>query len=57
MKSVLVTIAPATEPFTRVYCPAWSAVIAITNSVRFPKVALSNPPTASPVFSATDSVA
>jgi len=57
MKSVLVTIAPAIEPFTSAYSPARSAAAAITNSVRFPSVALSSPPTVSPVFSATDSVA
>ena len=33
------------------------AVSAMTSSVRFPSVALSRPPTASPVLTATDSVA
>ena len=45
MKSVLVTIAPAMEPFTSAYSPARSAAAAMTNSVRFPSVAFSNPPT------------
>ena len=57
MNSVLVTIAPAMEPFTSAYSPARSAAAAMTSSVRFPSVALSSPPTVSPVFSATDSVA
>ena len=57
MKSVLVTIAPAMEPFTSSCSPARSAAVAMTSSVRFPSVALSKPPTVSPVFSATDSVA
>ena len=57
MKSVLVTIAPAIDAFTSVYCPARSAARAITSSVRLPSVALSSPPTVSPVFAATDSVA
>jgi hypothetical protein len=41
MKSVLVTIAPAMEPFTSAYSPAPSAAAPITSSVRFPSVALS----------------
>ena len=57
MKSVLVTIAPAIDAFTSVYWPARSAARAITSSVRLPSVALSSPPTVSPVFAATDSVA
>ena len=57
MNSVLVTMAPAMEAFTSMYCPARTAVNAMTSSVRFPSVALSRPPTASPVLAATDSVA
>src|SRR6266403_4876264 len=57
MNSVLVTMAPAIDAFTSMYCPARSAARAITSSVRFPSVALSNPPTASPTFAPTDSVA
>src|SRR5262245_51541941 len=57
MNSVLVTIAPAIDAFTSVYCPACSAASAMISSVRFPSVALSSPPTASPVLAATDSVA
>ena len=57
MNSELVTIAPAIDAFTSMYCPARSAVRAMTSSVRFPSVALSSPPTASPVLAATDSVA
>ena len=57
MNSVLVTIAPAMEAFTSMYCPARRAVSAMTSSVRLPSVALSRPPTASPVLAATDSVA
>ena len=57
MNSVLVTIAPAIDAFTSMYCPARRAVSAITSSVRLPSVAFSRPPTASPVFAATDSVA
>jgi hypothetical protein len=57
MKSVLATIAPAMDAFTRMYCPARRAVSAITSSVRLPSVAFRRPPTASPVFAATDSVA
>jgi hypothetical protein len=57
MNKVLVTIAPAMDAFTRVYCPACSAVSAMTSSVRFPSVALSRPPTVSPVLAATASVA
>ena len=55
--SVLVTIAPAMDAFTSVYCPARRAASAMTSSVRLPSVAFSRPPTASPVFAATDSVA
>ena len=57
MNSVLVTMAPAIEAFTSVYSPACSAASAITSSVRLPSVAFSRPPTVSPVFAATDSVA
>ncbi len=57
MNSALVTIAPAIDAFTSMYCPARSAASAITSSVRLPSVALSRPPTESPVFAATDSVA
>ena len=57
MNSVLVTMAPAIDAFTSMYCPDCSAVTAITSSVRFPSVALSRPPTVSPVLDATDSVA
>ena len=57
MNKVLVTIAPAMDAFTRVCCPACNAVSAITSSVRFPRVALSRPPTELPVLAATDSVA
>ena len=57
MNSVLVTIAPAMDAFTSMYWPARNAASAITSSVRFPSVALSRPPTASPVLAATDSVA
>ena len=57
MNNVLVTIAPATDAFTSTNCPARKAVSAITSSVRLPSVALSRPPTASPVLAATDSVA
>ena len=39
--SLLVTIAPAMEPFTSAYSPAPSAAAPITSSVRFPSVALS----------------
>jgi hypothetical protein len=39
------------------YSPARKAVSAMTSSVRLPSVALSKPPTASPVLAATDSVA
>jgi hypothetical protein len=45
------------EAFTSMYCPARRAVRAMTSSVRFPRVALRRPPTASPVLAATDSVA
>ena len=57
MNSVLVTMAPAIEALTSRYSPARSAVSAITSSVRLPSVALSSPPTVSPVLAATDSVA
>ena len=57
MNNELVTIAPAMEAFTSTYCPARSAASAMINSVRFPSVALSRPPTISPVLAATDSVA
>ncbi len=57
MNSVLVTMAPATDAFTSMYWPARNAVRAMTSSVRLPSVALSRPPTASPVLAATDSVA
>ena len=57
MKSELVTIAPAIDAFTSMYSPARSAVMAMINSVKFPSVAFNNPPTASPVFSETASVA
>ena len=57
MNSVLVTMAPAIDAFTSMYWPARSAASAMISSVRFPSVALSSPPTASPVFAATDSVA
>ena len=39
------------------YWPARNAVSAMTNSVRLPNVALSNPTTVSPVLAAADSVA
>ena len=54
---MLVTIAPAMDAFTSMYSPARRAVSAMTSSVRFPSVALSRPPTESPVLAATDSVA
>src|SRR4051812_9774443 len=57
MNNVLPTMAPAIDAFTSMYCPARSAARAITSSVRFPSVALSSPPTASPNFAPTDSVA
>jgi len=57
MNSVLVTMAPAMDAFTSMYCPARKAASAMTSSVRFPSVALSRPPTVSPVLAATDSVA
>lgn len=57
MNSVLVTIAPAIDAFTSMYSPARSAASPMMSSVRFPSVALSSPPAASPVFAATDSVA
>ena len=57
MNSVLVTIAPAMDAFTSMYWPARNAASAMISSVRLPSVALSKPPTASPVLAATDSVA
>ena len=57
MNRALVTMAPPIEALTSMYCPARSAASAITNSVRFPSVTLSSPPTVSPVLAATDSVA
>src|SRR4051812_31526983 len=57
MNNVLVTIAPAIEALTSRYWPERSAVSAMTSSVRLPSVALSSPPTVSPVLAATDSVA
>ena len=57
MNNELKTIVPAMVAFTSMYCPARKAVTAMTSSVRFPSVALSSPPTASPVLAATDSVA
>jgi hypothetical protein len=57
MKSALVTMAPAIDALTSACWPAASAVRTMTSSVRFPSVALIRPPAASPVFSATDSVA
>ena len=57
MNKVLATMAPATEALTSRNWPARSAVMAMTSSVRLPSVALSSPPTASPVLAATDSVA
>ena len=57
MNSELVTMAPAIDAFTRSNMPARNAVIAMTSSVRLPSVAFSKPPTASPVFAATLSVA
>ncbi len=57
MNKLLVTMAPAMEAFTSMYSPARRAVRAMTSSVRFPSVALSRPPAASPVLAATDFVA
>src|SRR5262245_41820069 len=57
MNRVFVTIAPAIDALTSMYSPARRAVSAMTSSVRFPRVALSRPPTASPVLAETDSVA
>lgn len=57
MNNALVTIAPAIDALTRTYCPARNAAKAMSNSVRFPSVALSRPPIISPVLAATDSVA
>ena len=57
MNNVLVTIVPAMDAFTSVYCPARKAASAMTSSARFPSVAFSRPPTASPILAATDSVA
>jgi hypothetical protein len=57
MNRELVTIAPTMDAFTNMYSPARKAANAMTSSVRFPRVALSSPPAASPVLAATDSVA
>jgi hypothetical protein len=57
MNSESVTMAPAMHALTSMHCPARKAVSAITGSVRLPSVALSGPPTASPVLAATVSVA
>ena len=57
MNSELATIAPAMDALTSMYWPAFKAASAITSSVRLPRVALSSPPTESPVLAATDSVA
>lgn len=57
MNRVMASIAPAIDAFTSMYSPARNAVKAMTSSVRLPRVALSNPPTASPVLAAADSVA
>ena len=57
MNNVLVMMAPTMDAFTSVYSPARKAASAMTSSVRFPSVALSSPPAASPVLAATDSVA
>src|SRR5215472_1737027 len=45
------------DALTSMYWPEFRAAIAMTSSVKLPSVALSSPPTASPVFTATDSVA
>ena len=39
MKRELVTIAPAIDAFTSMYCPVESAARAMINSVKFPSVA------------------
>ena len=57
MNNVLVTIVPAMDAFTSMYCPARKAASAMTSSARFPSVAFSRPPIASPVLAATDTVA
>src|SRR5262245_29289186 len=57
MNRLFVTTAPVSEALTRSSMPARSAVTAMTSSVRLPSVALSSPPTASPVLAATLSVA
>ena len=57
MNNEFVTIAPATDAFTKVYWPACKAAMAMTSSVGFPSVAFCRPPTESPVYAATDSVA
>src|SRR5436190_4788784 len=57
MNNVLVTIVPAMDAFTSMYCPARNAASAMTSSARFPSVAFSRPPMASPVLAATDTVA
>ena len=50
-------IDPVIEAFTRSISPARSATAAMISSARFPIVALSTPPIAGVVCSATDSVA
>ena len=57
MNNVLVTMAPAIDALTSMYWPARNAASAMTSSVKLPNVALSSPPTVSPVLAATDSVA
>ena len=57
MNNVLVTIVPAMDAFTSMYCPARKAASAMTSSARLPSVAFSRPPIASPVLAATDTVA
>src|SRR5436190_18127381 len=55
MNNEFVMIAPAIDAFTRTYWPACHAANPVSSSVRLPSVALSNPPTISPVRVATDS--
>jgi len=57
MKSVLVTMAPAIGRLDQHVLAGARAASAMINLGEVPSVALSNPPTASPVFAATDSVA
>jgi hypothetical protein len=57
MNRVLVMTTPASDAFTSRIWPVRSAANVITSSVRLPSVALSSPPTVSPVRAATDSVA